>query len=80
MLGISIDVGKDLRGELGSFVKEHSIAYPILHDDAGVNVMYGIYSVPTTVIIDKEGRVVSTHIGFNPRLGEKLSREIETLL
>lgn len=80
LFGISMDVTGDFRANVGPFAKEHSIRYPILHDTANINAMYGVYSIPTTVIIDRQGNVKSVHAGFNSYLGAKLSKEIETLL
>jgi cytochrome c biogenesis protein CcmG/thiol:disulfide interchange protein DsbE len=80
VLGISMDKGKDMQTRLGSFAKEHSITYPILHDSGDVNGLYGVNSIPSTFLIDKKGNMVSKHVGFSPSLKEILSKEIEALL
>lgn len=41
---------------------------------------YRITGVPTTVLIDHEGRVVFRHVGFAPEMKERFEKEIETLL
>ncbi|GAB4421170.1 MAG: hypothetical protein OHK0032_16930 [Thermodesulfovibrionales bacterium] len=80
LLGLSIDKGKNSHAEVGSFVKEYSITYPVLLDDSNINVSYGVSSIPTSFIIDKEGKIVSKRVGFIPGLGEEISKEIEALI
>ena len=45
-----------------------------------VNAVYGVYSYPTSFLIDREGRVMHYHLGFELGDEEKLAREIESLL
>lgn len=80
LLGISIDKGKNAPVEVSSFVKEHSVTYPVLIDDSDVNASYSVSSIPTSFIIDKEGKIVSKRTGFIPGLGGEISKEIEALL
>ena len=80
VLGISVDKGKDMQARLASFAKEHAITYPILHDIGDVNGRYGVYSIPSTFIINREGNIAGNHVGFSPALKEILSKEIEALL
>lgn len=48
---------------LRDFVSEYDIDYTILIDDAGVMNDWGIEFIPTTFIIDREGRVVNKNVG-----------------
>lgn len=80
ILGISVDKGQNVVEDLRAFVREYSILYPVLIDSKNVNNLYGVYSIPTTFLIDKEGKVVLKNIGFSPELEDKLSKEIERLL
>ncbi|MFA4828903.1 MAG: TlpA disulfide reductase family protein [Thermodesulfovibrionales bacterium] len=74
-------VSKD-EGEatIKSFIKEHGITYPVLL--AGQETMrhYGISSIPVTFIINKEGRVVTIHMGNTRDIMQELTSEIERLL
>lgn len=63
-----------------SFVKENSIAYTVLYDDADVNKKYNIRSVPTSVILDRQGNVVNTHMGFSPGYADIMMEELQRLL
>lgn len=80
ILGISVDKGQNVTDDLRAFVREYSILYPVLIDSKNINNLYGVYSIPTTLLIDKEGKVVLKNIGFSPELEDKLSKEIERLL
>jgi len=54
---------KDL-GSIRNAVREQSIRYPVVTDlDGDTWRAYGIEAWPTTVILDKQGRVRFTHIG-----------------
>lgn len=80
ILGISVDKGQNVAEDIRAFVKEYSILYPVLIDSKNINNLYGVYSIPTTFLIDKDGKVILKNIGFSPELEDKLSKEIERLL
>lgn len=80
LLGLSVDTGRDAQSTVNSFVKEFNITYPVLIDKSDVKALYGVYSVPTTYLIDRNGNVVNSHIGFAPGSGELLAQEIEKIL
>lgn len=66
MVGISLD--KKGLGVVDSFVKESNIPYTILLGDETVVKNYGGFKgVPTTFLLDKEGRIVKKYSGqINP--------------
>lgn len=80
ILGISVDKGQNVAEDLRAFVREYSILYPVLIDSKNINNLYGVYSIPTTFLIDKDGKVILKNIGFSPELEDKLSKEIERSL
>lgn len=80
ILGISVDKGQNVAEDLRAFVREYSILYPVLIDSKNINNLYGVYSIPTTFLIDKDRKVILKNIGFSPELEDKLSKEIERLL
>jgi thiol-disulfide isomerase/thioredoxin len=56
-----------------------SLEFPItLDSDGSISRLYGVQSIPTTVIIDRHGRVVNVLVGF--RDDESLERAIERAL
>ena len=51
-------------GEAKEFAGKMGINYPVLVDDGKVSEIYGpIRSIPTTFIIDKNGKIVKMYIG-----------------
>lgn len=75
IVGISLDQEKD---QLEAFVKERGMAWPQYFDGKGwgneISTKYGIGSIPTMWLLNKEGMVVST----NARSG--LEEQVKKLL
>ncbi|MEW5746709.1 MAG: TlpA disulfide reductase family protein [Nitrospirota bacterium] len=80
VLAVSMDEGPDAVPAAHSFAKEFGLSFPILMDDGTVSSRYAISSIPTSVVIDREGKMRHKHIGAPPDLTERLSKEIEALL
>ncbi|MFH1038629.1 MAG: TlpA disulfide reductase family protein [PVC group bacterium] len=77
ILGISLD--QKPRGVLPPFVEKYKINYPILLTDGKVDRAYGgVTGIPTTFVIDREGRVYKQYVGFRPR--EVFEEDITALL
>ena len=63
VLGVSMDDGgwKDVK----PFVAENKINYQIVMGDDKTSDMYGdVEALPTTFVIDREGRIASVHVGL----------------
>jgi peroxiredoxin len=61
------------------FVQKNGIPYVSLIGNAEVTQLYGgIKNIPTTFVLDRQGRIVSKHVGYRPR--EVFEREIVALL
>jgi len=80
VLGIAIDDGREALPAVKNFVNEFGIPFPVMIDDGTVSRKYQVISIPTSFIIDKEGKIRDKHIGLLPDLASTLSKEIETLL
>ncbi len=78
VLGVTIEGRQE--EALNSFVKEHNVTFPILIDDGATSRRYEVFSIPTSYLIDRQGIIVSKHMGFNPDLPRSLSMEIEAHL
>jgi cytochrome c biogenesis protein CcmG/thiol:disulfide interchange protein DsbE len=61
-LGVSLD--EDGWDAVKPYVDQHKINYRVMigHDD--VAQLYGANSLPTTLIIDRSGRIAATHVGI----------------
>ncbi len=59
-LGISNEDVYTLR----NFVLKYDINYPILVDDEGIMNNWGIKAIPTTFVIDREGKIIYKSVGM----------------
>lgn len=73
---LSIAVSSD-KGPLMELVKAEGVAYPVLIDDKGVDGQYGVNSIPTIFILDKEGKIFKRHVGYAPGIGESFMEDIK---
>ena len=75
VLAISIDQREK---KLTSFLKKRPVSFPILHDpDKTLMKKYGVFKIPTTFIIDREGKIQNKYVG----IVEKIIRaRVEELL
>jgi cytochrome c biogenesis protein CcmG/thiol:disulfide interchange protein DsbE len=64
-LGVSLD--EDGWDAVNPYIDQHKINYRVMigHDD--VAQLYGANSLPTTLIIDRSGRIAATHVGICSR-------------
>ena len=76
--------GKRQTDKAKKFIEKHSLTYPALEngeDDAEVvKSLFKVASFPTSFLIDRDGRVVYSHLGFEEGDEEHLAEEIESLL
>ncbi len=55
---------KDQSDEARDFVRETGVSYPSVMDrDGAVGDRYGVYGLPTTVLVDADGRIVGRYLG-----------------
>ncbi len=76
VLGISMDDGWE---EVRPFLSEVGINYRVLMGDDMVAELYGgVDSLPTTFLIDREGKIASVHIGLVSK--RRYESDVEELL
>jgi peroxiredoxin len=74
-----IGVGLDEPSNVASFVQQYGINYPVVvGDDAIANRYGGVSGIPTTFIIDKQGKIRNRYEGFTDR--SVFEAEIKKLL
>ena len=74
---IAICLDED-RAQLNEFLKKESLPWITLHDQGGVSPTadrYGVTTLPTSILVDKNGRVVSL-----AARGDELTKQLEKLL
>jgi thiol-disulfide isomerase/thioredoxin len=77
VIGVSLDEqGPEV---VKKFVKQFSVNYPIAIGSEKVAEAYGgIEGIPTTLVIDRQGRIVNRHIGYDVKT--VFEKEIQPLL
>jgi len=61
VVGVSIDEGS--RGKVQQFVDEFKVPYPVAFPEAMSPMAEGMAGVPTTILVDRGGRVAKTYVG-----------------
>lgn len=63
VLGVSVDA-EETANDVAPFVKEKAINYPVVIDTEGeIANLFETNVIPTSALIDREGRIVWTHVG-----------------
>jgi len=60
-------------GTRSGFIDEHKINYRVMVGNDDVAQLYGATSLPTTLIIDRSGRIAATHAGLPERASTRLT-------
>ena len=77
---IVIDV-RNMKEPTSELVRELGLTLPVVLDDKGLaDKAYEILYTPTTLIIDREGRVIFRHVGFSEGQENMLTKEVHLLL
>ena len=78
IIGVNVDAE---RGDAEKFLRETPIQFSVLFDPKGeLATRYSLQGMPTTLIFDRDGKQVATHLGF--QASKKAAREagLKTLL
>jgi peroxiredoxin len=66
------------------FIEENGLTYTFLEngeeDAEVVDAIFGIQGYPTSYLIDRDGRILFAHLGFEPGDENKIEQEIKKLL
>lgn len=66
------------------FIEDKGLTYTFLEngeeDAEVVQSMFGVRGYPTSFVIDRDGRIMYAHLGFEPGDEVKLEEEIQSLL
>jgi len=78
VLGINAREGT---ATIREFAKELGLTFPLLLDDSGkINSTYGVIGLPTTFLIDRDGRAVALAVGPRDWSGNPARELIRALL
>ncbi len=79
MIGVSVDTGNDSVAKVNRFIDQQKIDYlNILDDGRLVNKFGSIRAVPTTILLNKEGKVAEVIVGVRSKA--EFTEKIRALL
>jgi peroxiredoxin len=76
VIGVSMD--DDGWKSVRPFLREHQFNYPVVIGNQYLAKVYGVDSMPVTLLIDRQGKTADSHSGVVNKDG--FEREIQTLL
>jgi peroxiredoxin len=78
LLGVNIDQDA---GQAKAYAQRLGLKFPVLLDaDKKVSKLYDVGSMPSTVLIDRDGRVRQVHLGYREGLEETYEKQIRELV
>jgi thiol-disulfide isomerase/thioredoxin len=78
LIGMSMDkIGE--ADTVRHFVRSMDIPYPVIMTPDDVARNYGIKGLPTTVLIDKEGKIREKIVGFNSSVAREMAAKVAQL-
>ncbi len=78
IISINLDHSRALADE---FLKESPANFPVIYDPKGLIARkYQLKGMPSSFIVNRQGQIVSAHVGFNQIKQEAYESEIKTLL
>lgn len=76
ILGVGVDGKKNLQ----RFSENFDVNYPILVDNKDIATEYEIRGVPTTFILDRDGKITKKVVGYAPTYEDTLENAFKKLL
>jgi peroxiredoxin len=80
---VAVDAFRDTK-QATKFIEDKGLSFTLLENGAEdaevVSSMFGVSAFPTSLLVDREGRVMYAHVGFELGDEQKLEEEIRSLL
>lgn len=77
---LAMNVRENRRKDVPAFIKSHGYTPRVVYGDDKVYQDYGIRGIPHMVVIDQNGVIRYTNVGYAPRLDETLAWQVDSLL
>ena len=77
VIAVSVDSGDT---DLTGFARSNAISYPVVLGSEEAAQLYNVNSVPVSFLIDKEGRIVHTYMGFTDTMKDEIASGIEKII
>ena len=78
VVGVSMDDGANVQTRVHQFVALYRIPYPVAFPESRLGGAFGEVGIPTTVLIDRQGRVAKRYVGEVER--KDLAKDVADLL
>ena len=76
---LAVNLGED-REHVEGFLEENGYTFPVVADeDRDIGRLFGVRGIPAQVVLDREGRVASVEIGYDPGMKDRLRSLLEGL-
>lgn len=79
LIGMNMDKKSEIE-MVRKFVNSTGIPYPIIITSEEVIKSYGVNAIPTSILIDKNGKIREKIVGFNKSIARHTTNRIEELL
>jgi len=79
-LAVSVDEGPDTKDRVLQFIREYNIPYKVAINGTSISKRFGVYTIPSIFIINKEGILVKKYPGYFPDMAVRVDKEIKGLL
>lgn len=80
---VAVEAKRDAKNAL-KFIEDRKLTYDFLENGEGnddvVKKIYGVYGFPSTFLLDREGRILAFHYGFEVGDEKKIEEELVGLL
>ena len=78
LLGVNVEDGPE---EAKAFLKETPVTFPVLFDtDKTVSSLYGVEAMPTTILVDRQGKIRFIHYGYQAGYENEYQDQIRMLV
>jgi peroxiredoxin len=78
LLGVNVD---EDRAAADKMLRDVPVSFPILYDDQGkVSQEYQVKAMPSTFMVDRDGRIRYLHKGYKPGYEDDYQQQIRELL
>jgi thiol-disulfide isomerase/thioredoxin len=75
VLTVAVESGDD--AEIGAFMQEKGYTFPVLNDnDGSIRRLFKVKAFPTTFILDKNGEIVFTEVGYTSGIGLRIRMKL----
>ncbi len=79
-LAVSVDEGPEAKDRVVQFINEYNIPYRVAINGTTISNRFGVYTIPSIFIINKEGILVKRYPGYFPDMAVRVDKEIKGLL